>query len=199
MRSETAIVSQLRGVLQNCLTSLSVLICYPKRLSRCMLRDMSNTLLVGSVVVLSMWQSLVGAGVLVVKDGRVLMILRDRSGETRWELPSGLTEGGESLEQTAIRETLEEVGVPVAIERLLCTAVMDVPDEEYRGINAYFRAIALDDTTPTPSDGSEPIHKAAYVDLTTLRPKQIHPVDRRILNLWKRKPDRPPFYVHIIL
>jgi ADP-ribose pyrophosphatase YjhB (NUDIX family) len=149
--------------------------------------------------VLSMWQSLVGAGVLVVKDGRVLMILRERSGETRWELPSGLAEHGESLEQTAIRETLEEVGVPVAIERLLCTAVMDVPDEAYRGINAYFCATALDDTAPTPSDGSEPIHKAEYVDLARLRPKQIHPVDRRILNLWKRKPDRPPFYVHITL
>ncbi len=91
------------------------------------------------------------------------------------------------------------MGVPVAIERLLCTAVMDVPEEAYRGINAYFSATALDDTPPQPSDDSEPIHKAEYVDLAMLRPKQIHLVDRRILNLWKRKPDRPPFYVHITL
>lgn len=145
-----------------------------------------------------MWQSLVGAGTLVVRDNRILMILRERSGQIRWELPSGLNEHGESLEQTAARETLEEVGVPVVVDRLLCTAVMDVPDETYRGINAYFVATPLRDVTPTPCAG-EPIHRAEYVDLSTLRPKQIHPVDRRILNLWKRKPDRPPFYVYITL
>ncbi len=145
-----------------------------------------------------MWQSLVGAGTLVVKGNLVLMILRERSGQTRWELPSGLNEHGESLEQTAIRETLEEVGVPVSVGRLLCTAVMDVPEETYRGINAYFFATLLKDVSPTPGAG-EPIHRAEYVDLSTLRPKQIHPVDRRILNLWKRKPDRPPFYVYITL
>jgi len=44
-------------------------------------------------------------------DERVLMILRERSGQTCWELPSGLTEQGESPEQTAIRKKLEEVGV----------------------------------------------------------------------------------------
>ena len=109
-----------------------------------------------------MWQSLVGAGVLAVKDNRVLMILRERSGQTRWELPSGLIEQGESLEQTAIRETLEEVGVPVSVDRLLCTAVMDVPEETYRGINAYFFATPLKDVTPSPGDG-EPILKAEYV------------------------------------
>ncbi|HLY29454.1 MAG TPA: hypothetical protein VKQ36_00370 [Ktedonobacterales bacterium] len=31
-----------------------------------------------------MWQSWAGAGVLVVKVVRVLMILRERSGETSW-------------------------------------------------------------------------------------------------------------------
>ena len=75
---------------------------------------------------------------------------------------------------------------------------MDVPDEMYRGINAYFLAIPLQDVNPTPGDG-EPIRRAEYVDLSMLRPKQIHPVDRRILNLWKRKPNRPPFYVYITL
>jgi 8-oxo-dGTP pyrophosphatase MutT (NUDIX family) len=146
-----------------------------------------------------MWQSLVGAGTLVAKDGRVLMIYRTRSGQTRWELPSGLLEQGESLEDTARRETLEEVGIGVSLDRMLCTVVMDVPDESYRGVNVYFAATPLDDAVPQPGHDSEPIYKAEYVDFSTLRPKQIHPVDRRILNLWKRKPQRPPFYVHITL
>jgi 8-oxo-dGTP pyrophosphatase MutT (NUDIX family) len=41
-----------------------------------------------------MWESRAGAGTLVVRDGRVLMVLRERSGKVRWELPSGLFEEG---------------------------------------------------------------------------------------------------------
>ena len=73
-----------------------------------------------------MWQSRVGAGTLVVRDGRILMICRLRSGQVRWELPSGLVEGSEALEETARREALEETGIHVAVGNLLCTVVMDI-------------------------------------------------------------------------
>ena len=52
-----------------------------------------------------MWRSLPGAGVLVVKDDRVLMVWHERSGRYRWELPSGLVDAGETFEQAAKRET----------------------------------------------------------------------------------------------
>lgn len=146
-----------------------------------------------------MWRSLVGAGVLAVRDDRILMVLRERSGELRWELPSGLIEYGETLEAAATRETAEETGIAITVGRLLCTVVMDVPGEEYRGINVYFSA--TDDGITIPHrDGTEPIHKAEFVDLRTLRQRMIHPVDRGILSRWKRsKPDRSPFYFHITL
>lgn len=145
-----------------------------------------------------MWQSRVGAGVLVARRDRILMVLRERSGEIRWELPSGLLEHGESLEEAALRETFEETGLSVAIGSLLCTVVMDVPDESYRGLNAYFRASTEGHQIPRVGEG-EPIHRVDFVDVTMLRPRTIHPVDRRILNLWRRKPERPPFYVHVTL
>jgi NUDIX domain-containing protein len=52
-----------------------------------------------------MWRSLPGAGVLVVRDYRVLMVRHERSGRYRWELPSGLVDPGETFEQAAERET----------------------------------------------------------------------------------------------
>jgi 8-oxo-dGTP pyrophosphatase MutT (NUDIX family) len=146
-----------------------------------------------------MWRSLPGAGVLVVRDDRVLMVLHERSGRYRWELPSGLVDAGETFEQAAERETLEETGVTVSITSLLCVAVMVVSSAEYRGINLYYRAEPLSYVTPHPSARKERISAAAYLDLAELQPSQIHPVDRRILRMWCRQPDRETFYVSIDL
>lgn len=145
-----------------------------------------------------MWRSLAGAGALVVRDNRVLMVAHERDGRVRWELPSGLVEPGESLEDTAARETMEETHVLTRVGRLLCTVVMEVPAERYRALNAYFCAEALDDRAPVASS-DEPIVHAAYVDLVSLHAQQMHPVDRRILRLWHRNPNRPPFHFRIVL
>jgi len=147
-----------------------------------------------------MWRSLVGAGVLIIRNGRVLMVARERDGLTRWELPSGLAESGESLEEAATRETLEETAVVVAVGALLCTVVIDVPAEEYRAINAYFQGEALDDRQPAVSQTlGEPIRRADYIDLASLRPEDIHPVDWRILTHWRQQLDQIPFHLAVTL
>lgn len=146
-----------------------------------------------------MWKSVPGAGVLSVRNNLILMVLHERNGEYRWELPSGVVEPGESFEQTAARETLEETGIRVSVGKLLCTAVMDEPEEHYRGINAYFRVETLDGRQPENSSSRENISSVAYVDLMRLSAREIHPVDRRILGMWRRDPDRPPFHVYIRL
>jgi ADP-ribose pyrophosphatase YjhB (NUDIX family) len=127
------------------------------------------------------------------------MVLRERDGVTRWELPSGLLEEGETFEQAAIRETLEETGVTVELGELLCTVLMAVPAEEYRGLNAYFFAHALQDMPQVAVMQDEPIKEVAFINLTQMNPNQIHPVDRRILRTWRRYPDRRPFYLRVEL
>jgi len=63
---------------------------------------------------------LVGAGAVVYRSGKVLLVKRKRPpNEDRWALPGGLVELGETAEGAAAREVLEETGLKVVIERLI--------------------------------------------------------------------------------
>jgi ADP-ribose pyrophosphatase YjhB (NUDIX family) len=62
----------------------------------------------------------VAAGVIAERRGRILLVRRNhepRMGE--WSFPSGFVDAGEVLEDAAVRETKEETGLDVRIERLL--------------------------------------------------------------------------------
>ncbi|MYX32255.1 MULTISPECIES: NUDIX hydrolase [unclassified Streptomyces] len=57
---------------------------------------------------------------IVVQEGRVLMVRRRmREGELSWQFPAGGIEAGESPEEAAVRETLEETGLTVSATKLL--------------------------------------------------------------------------------
>lgn len=56
-------------------------------------------------------------GVLVVEDGRLLLVRRAIEPERgKWSLPAGFLDQGEDPRATAEREALEETGVTVAVE-----------------------------------------------------------------------------------
>jgi len=58
------------------------------------------------------------AGILLVREGRVLLVRRSTSmarAPGRWAYPGGFVELGESAEQAALRETAEEACVPARI------------------------------------------------------------------------------------
>ncbi|MCT9078805.1 NUDIX hydrolase [Streptomyces fulvoviolaceus] len=56
----------------------------------------------------------------IVDGGRLLLIRRSASeGDLVWAMPGGKVEDGESPEQAAVRETLEETGLTVKAEQLL--------------------------------------------------------------------------------
>jgi 8-oxo-dGTP diphosphatase len=73
----------------------------------------------------------VGVGVLLTdKRGRILLTLRKRPPEAGcWSIVGGKLDYFEHLEACAIREALEEVGVRISIERLLCVTDHCLPDE----------------------------------------------------------------------
>ena len=59
---------------------------------------------------------LLAASLAVIRDGRILLATRNRApAEGLFSLPGGLVEVGETLEQAALRELDEEVGVTASI------------------------------------------------------------------------------------
>lgn len=57
---------------------------------------------------------------IIVQGDRVLMVRRRiREGELMWQFPAGAIEGGETAEQAAVRETLEETGLTVEAVKVL--------------------------------------------------------------------------------
>lgn len=65
----------------------------------------------------------VGVGVLIVKDGKVLLGKRKNShGADEYGGPGGHLEYGETMKETALREIAEECGVKVKNLRMLCVS-----------------------------------------------------------------------------
>lgn len=74
----------------------------------------------------------VAVGAFVWRDDKILLIRRGkapRKGE--WSIPGGAQDLGETLEQTAVREVLEETGIHIRVTGLL--DVIDHIDRDEQG------------------------------------------------------------------
>jgi len=63
---------------------------------------------------------IVGAGALVIKDGKLLLIKRGaKPGQGKWSIPGGLVELGERVQEAVVREVKEECGLDIEVEKLI--------------------------------------------------------------------------------
>ncbi|MEQ9463351.1 MAG: NUDIX hydrolase [Haliea sp.] len=98
------------------------------------------------------WYPHVTVATVVARDGRFLLVEeRDKtSGRFVFNQPAGHLEPGESLQQAALRETLEETGWMVSLEGVLGLALYTAPSNGATYYRTTFRARAL-----APQDGAE--------------------------------------------
>lgn len=109
-----------------------------------------------------------------------------------WDLPGGGIEQGESGEEAAIRETREEMGLQIAVERFVGTythpSVYGKGDQETRAYRAHvtggeLRHFGLESTELKWVDlarlprGLEPLHRQIIADALS---ETVEPFDRRI-------------------
>ncbi|MFH2053902.1 MAG: NUDIX hydrolase [bacterium] len=72
-----------------------------------------------------------GAGVILMRDGAVCLVRRKfppRQG--LWSLPTGFMEWDETVEETAVRETLEETGIEVRLTGLYAVETGMLPPDQ---------------------------------------------------------------------
>ena len=92
----------------------------------------------------------VGVGVLLADNqGRVLLTLRKLPPEARcWSIVGGKVDFLETLEQCAIREAREEVGVKISLRSLLCVTDHCLPGENQHWVApAYLGQILCGEAT----------------------------------------------------
>lgn len=100
----------------------------------------------------------------VRKGDRFLLVQERKHGET-WYFPAGRVEPGEPFEAAAIRETLEEAGVPVRLDGIL--GIEHLPRRQDTRLRVIFAAHPLDDRPPKSRPDRESL-RAAWVSLEEL-------------------------------
>lgn len=103
-----------------------------------------------------------GVSVAIIQANQILLI--QRADAPVWGLPGGAIEDGETITQAALRETREETGLDIHVERLV--GIYSRPHWRFGGdIGIVFRATPCGGSLITRTDETT---DARYFDLQTL-------------------------------
>lgn len=134
---------------------------------------------------------LVGVTAVVLDDhGRVL--LHRRSDDGRWATPGGILEPGEQPAPAVVRETWEETGVEVRVERL-ATVITQEPHTYPNGDRVQFLDLAF---RCRPIGGAPRADGDESLEVAWFAPAEMPVMAERILERirWAREPEGEPYF-----
>ena len=117
----------------------------------------------------------------VVRLGYRYLLVHERKHGQGWYLPAGRVEAGESIVDAAVRETMEEAGIPIVCEGILRVEHTALHNGESR-VRVFVLARPADDTPPKSVPDQETLG-AAWVSPEELGSYQLRsPEVRAVLN-----------------
>ena len=94
----------------------------------------------------------------VVRQGHRFLLTQEKKYGSTWSIPGGRVEPGETLIDAAMREVLEETGVPVMVEGVL--RVEHSPSSSGARVRVIFVGSPRDDTAPKTTSDEESLGAA---------------------------------------
>jgi len=125
----------------------------------------------------------VRAGIVLIKDNKVALIERHRAGLEYFVFPGGGVDEGETPEQAAIRETMEELGIEVVIKRKIAEIQLGRNSRQIYFIveqvgGEFGTGTGEEFTDSDPNDPDEGVYVPIWMPITELpQHAKVYPVD----------------------
>lgn len=131
----------------------------------------------------------------VVRLGPRFLLVHERKHGGTWYLPAGRIEPGETIVEGAVRETLEEAGIPVVLDGVLRVEHSPQPNGGAR-MRVIFHAHPADDTPPKSEPDGESL-EAGWFTPSQMRDLPLR--GREVLRIFEDVERGAPVYPLSIL
>jgi 8-oxo-dGTP pyrophosphatase MutT (NUDIX family) len=143
------------------------------------------------------------AGIVLIEDGKVALIERFRAGRHYFAFPGGGVDEGESPEQAAVREAMEELGIEVVIRQKVAEILFNGRRQHYflvERVGGTFGSGEGEEYTDShPDDPETGVYIPVWMPIDELPTHEnIFPIDmaklthRSVMEGWK---DQPVFVI----